>query len=147
MPAPVVEVTQLVAQNQIRTSRFERVAVLLGVSTFLAILLVAFLLWLADFQVDSTITKVTGYGLAVAFLVWFKLTKPTSRLTPLERAIRARRRIAALLGLLCSISVLGSILVAFSLHTWEDWFRLFLTATSPIGFGLLINTRFEMGSK
>lgn len=146
-PAPSAEVTQLVAQNEVATPRFERVAVLVGLASFLSILAVGLALYLAEFQVASWVSKAAGYGVAVGFVLWLKWTTPTSKLTPTERSVRARRRVAALIGLLGSISVLGSIVVAYSLHTWVDYLRLFFTATAPIGFGLLINVRFGMGSK
>lgn len=146
MPAPVVEVTQIVARNELRTSPFEPVAVCIGIATFVTIVLSVLLIGSEQVQVDRTVSRAMGYGVVVALVIWARVATPTARLTPLQRAIRTRRRIAALLGLLAAISVLGSIVVAYSLHTWWNWLLLVVVAISPIGLGLLINVRFSMGS-
>lgn len=146
-PPTPVPVEQVVAQNELAVPRFERVSVIAGVSTFLVVVSVGFVLWLVEFQVDRRIVRAALWGLAIGFVVWFKMTTPTSKLTPAERSLRAKRRVSALLGFLGSLSVLGSIVVAYSLHTWQDVVRLVLVASSPIGFGLMIRTSFGMGSK
>ncbi len=143
--APLTIETSVVAQSEPEVPRFERVAVLIGLGFFLLVLGIGFALYLVEFQVDGTLVKTVIYGTAAALFIAFLRSRPSSKLTPTERMIREKRRVSALIGLLGATSVLGSIVVAYQLHTWQDWVRLGLTASSPIGFFFLIRTRFSIG--
>lgn len=140
-----VEHTQVVAQAEPDVPRFERVAVLAGVATFLIVLATGFVLYLVEFQVDRTLVNAAILAIVVGSALVFFRSRPASKLTPTERMVRSKRVVAGLVGLLAGASVLGSIVTATQLHTTQDWIRLAFTATSPLGFYLIINTRFTIG--
>lgn len=144
-PSSFIEETQIVAQSEPEVPRLERVAILMGLTAFLLVLAVGLALYLAKFKVDASIVKTALGLLAVGSVaVFFRMT-PASRLTPVERMVRGRRQVFVLLGLLTGAAVLGSIATAAELDTARDWAMLAFIASSPIGIGLLVRTRFSIG--
>lgn len=132
-------------QAEPEVPRFERVAVLLGLASCAVVLLVGFVLYLAEFQVDYRIVNASLAGIAIFAVATFFRIRPASRLTPTERMVRSKRQIFALLGLMTGAAILGSIATAAELDTVEDWAMLAFIASSPIGLFFLVNVRFGMG--
>lgn len=144
-PSSFVEETQVVAQAEPKVPPFERVAILLGLSSLLAVLGTGLALYLAKFQVDRQIVTAVLWAVVIIGIVTFFRTRPASKLTPTERMVRSNRHIFFLLGLLTGVAVLGCIVTASQLNTGRDWMRLAMAATSPIAIGFFVKTRFTMG--
>lgn len=144
-PSSFVEETQVVAQAMPEVPRLERVAILLGLSSFLVVLAIGLALYLAKFQVDRQIVNAALWTIGIVGIITFFRTRPASKLTPTERMVRSNRHIFLLLGFLTGVAVLGSIVTASELNTARDWMRLAMAATSPIAIGFFVKTRFTMG--
>lgn len=144
MSSPSTPVS-VVAQAEPAVPRFERVAMMLGIGVFVLGLLIGLVLYLVEFTVNHTVVRVVCYGTLAALAIMFVRSRPAGKLTPIERMTREKRLVSVLIGALGAAAVLGSIVTATQLHTWQDWVRLASTALSPIGFFLLIRTRFGMG--
>lgn len=144
-PSTFREETQVVAQAEPEVPRFERVAILLGLSSCLVVLSIGFVLYLLKFQVDGRIVTAALWSVGLGSLVTFFRMRPASSLTPTERMVRGRRQVFVLLGLLTGAAVLGSIATAAELDTAQDWAMLAFIASSPISVFFLVNTRFSIG--
>lgn len=124
--------------------RFERVAVLIGITTCLLSFAVGLALYLVEFRVDLRIVNAALGGVVIAAAITFYGARPPASLTPTERMIRSRRIEFGVMGLTIGAAILGSIAAAAELDTARDWFMLAVIASSPIGVHFLVNTRFGM---
>ena len=142
MSQPFVHESPAVAQSEPEVPRFERVAALLAVTSFLTVLAIGLALYLVKFQVDGRIVTASLWAVAVGAVVVFFRIRPVSALTPTERMIRSKRQVSLLLGLLTGAALLGSIATAAELDTAQDWAMLAFIASSPIGVYFLVNVNF-----
>lgn len=147
-PSPFEEV-HLVAQAEPETPRFEPVAVMLAVVSFLTVLAIGLALYLVKFQVSGDVVKAALLCVAAAVVVGFFHIRPVGSLTPTERVIRNKRANFALIGVLAAIFVLGAFATAAELNSLGDWLMLAYFAVQPFLILLLLHRGFgvENGRK
>jgi hypothetical protein len=116
-----------------------------AIVSFTTSVVLAFVVYVALFRVDTTVERVLFAAIVLAALAvatWVhRVAIPTSRLSHPEKVRREQRHAGALTGVLGAALLLLVYTAAFDLNSWAEWTVFGVLCVTTIGAGIAIQTR------
>lgn len=143
--AEMTQVSEQPADAAVSAPR-DHVPEFLALGWFVGVLLIGAGLAVIEFRIPEAVTKVGPWVVAIAFVLYLRLSVPSAKLVPARRAQRDDRRAGGIIGVLSACTVLGAIAAATYLTSWADWVVLGSFVTLTIGGAMMLHVRFTIGS-